>query len=124
MSIKHRKRIFAADDEDFEFSDEGFDFEDPGDAEEGDIGDKLDSISDDIEDMQDDIDDVEEDEVSIETDNNISGHYIAECERCHGIFISAVIESDQSIESINGICPLCEKESEQVLKWVIHDVQQ
>ena len=60
---------------------------------------------------------------SIDTDNNIEGHYIAECNRCHGIFISALMESDQHVEFISGVCPLCEKESDQYIKWVIKPVE-
>ena len=71
--------------------------------------------------MQDSIDNMDEDDVDIEVDNNISNHYIAECERCHGVFISAVVESDQEISKISGICPLCDHETEQYLKWIIKD---
>lgn len=60
---------------------------------------------------------------NIETDNNISGHYIVECNRCQGIFISALTESDQTVEFISGVCPLCEKESDQYIKWVIKPVE-
>lgn len=64
-----------------------------------------------------------EDSPSIETDNNIAGHYIAECNRCHGVFISALMESDQHVEFLSGVCPLCEKESDQYIKWVIKPVE-
>ncbi len=124
-TIKASSYIYAAGEDD----DEGFivDDEDPGmdsdmDDDES-MDDTLEGIADDIEDMQDDIDEIQEDDVNIETDNNIEGHYIAECDRCHGIFISAVTESDQIIESIKGKCPLCDKESEQFLKWVIKPVE-
>ena len=70
------------------------------------------------------IDDIHEDDPTIEIDNNISGHYIAECERCHGVFISAVTESDQEIESISGICPLCDHETTQWLNWVVVDIKE
>lgn len=70
-----------------------------------------------------DSDEVTEDDVAIEPENNIAGHYIAECDRCHGIFISAVIQSDEKVSSITGVCPLCEKESEQFLRWVISEVE-
>ena len=64
---------------------------------------------------------IEEDDVAIDIDNNIVNHLIAECENCKGIFISAMIASDQDIESINGICPLCNKDTTQTLKWIIKD---
>ena len=69
------------------------------------------------------IDDIQEDDPTIEIDNNISGHYIAECERCHGIFISSVSVSDQDIDSISGICPLCDHETTQWLNWIVEDVK-
>ena len=109
MIIK-KARITAAD-EDFEAED----FEQDG------LDDSLDDMQDTLEDIQDDVEDISEDDETIEVDNNISDHYIAECEKCHGIFISAVIESDESVESIHGKCPLCEKDSEQFLKWVVKD---
>lgn len=122
-NAQHRKdRIYAADDD---FGDDfggGFDDE-LTDEDEG-IDDTLDNMADDIEDMQDSIDDIEEDDVDIDVDNNIANHYIAECDSCHGIFISAVIESDQVIDKISGVCPLCEKETEQYLKWVIKDINE
>ena len=64
-----------------------------------------------------------EEDVSIETDNNIEGHYIVECNRCHGIFISALVESDQVVEYVSGVCPLCQKESDQYVKWVVKPVE-
>lgn len=113
--------IYAADEDDFETGFDDFDDE-PMDDDE-DIEDTLDGIADDIEDMQDDLDEIQEDDPNIEIDNNIDGHYIAECDKCHEIFISAVIESDQEIENIKGTCPVCGKESEQYLKWVIKKVE-
>lgn len=84
----------------------------------------LDDVSDQIEDIQDSVEDaVEEDDVDIEADNNIEGHYIAECEMCQGVFISAVIENDQKPEKVTGTCPLCGKESDQYLRWVVHPVE-
>lgn len=91
--------------------------------EELSVDDALDDMADDIDDMKDTLDDVQEDDVDIEVDNNIAGHYIAECDRCHGIFISAVIESEEPIEKISGICPLCNKDTEQYLRWVVHEVE-
>lgn len=89
--------------------------------EDEELADSIDSLSDTADDLQEQIEDVEEDKVSIEVDNNITNHYIAECDGCKGIFISAVPESDQNIESISGICPLCNEETDQTLKWVIRD---
>lgn len=109
-----KRRIFAADDDQY--------FDDDLLEEDEGLGTTLDNIEDNIEDIQDQVDDVQEDDVNIEMDNNIDGHYIAECDRCHGVFISAVIESDQEVEKISGVCPLCEKESDQYLKWVIKSV--
>ena len=113
------RRIVAADEaDDFGGFDDGFDDE----LDEG-MQDTLDDMADNIEDMQDDIEDIQEDDVDIDTDNNIDGHYIAECDRCHGIFISAMIQSDQEVDKITGICPLCDKESDQYLKWIVQAVE-
>lgn len=65
----------------------------------------------------------QEDDPSIEMENNIENHYIAECESCGGIFISAILESDQEIDHVTGVCPLCEKETNQYLKWVIRPAE-
>lgn len=111
---KHKHRIVAAiedlSDEEIRESDDS-------------LSDTLDTLADNVEDMQDQIEDVREDDVDIELDNNIEGHYIAECESCQGVFISAMIESDQDVEKISGTCPLCEKKTDQYLKWVIHAVK-
>lgn len=88
------------------------------------LEDTIDNLADNVEDVQDQIDEVQEDDVNIELENNIEGHYIAECERCHGIFISSVTESDQVVESIKGTCPICERETDQYLKWVVKKVEQ
>lgn len=85
--------------------------------------DAVDQAADTVEDLQDAVDDYEEDDDSIAVNTNISDHYIAECDKCHGIFISAVVLSDQDVESVTGVCPLCGKESDQVLKWVIKDIK-
>jgi len=108
--MKIRKRaIYAADEfEDFDEVDEA-------------IGDRLDDIQDSVEDMQDTVEDIQEDSPAIDVDNNITDHLIAECENCKGIFISAMIASDQEVTSISGVCPLCNKETEQTLKWIIKD---
>jgi hypothetical protein len=101
MKIKRKKKIYAAN--------------------EG-LFDQIDNIANAVEDIQEDIDEVSEDRVDIELDNNISNHYVAECDLCQGIFISAVVQSDQEVESISGICPLCDRESNQYLKWIVKDV--
>ncbi len=113
MKINHNRKIYAADN-DYEHSEDS--------AYEGDnsLEDALYDMQDSIEDMQDQVDEIQEDDVDIEIDNNIEGHYIAECDRCKGIFISAVTDSDQKITKISGICPLCEKETDQYLNWVIN----
>ena len=106
-TIKSSTRIVAAD-EDFD--------------NDYDIGETIDDLADDVEDIQDSIDDIQEDDVDIELDNNIGNHYIAECDNCHGIFISALTESDQEVKKISGTCPLCNKETDQYLKWIIKDI--
>lgn len=115
----NRSKIFAADtSQDEEFT-QG-DFSDDFDA----FNDNIDDLSDQIDELQDSIDDIEPDSPNIELDNNIANHYIAECDLCHGVFISAMVESNQEVEAISGICPLCEKESEQYLKWIIKDISE
>lgn len=113
-SSGQRKVVYAAD-EDESFEDASFDDFDDGE----DIDETIDDVAETVEDIQDDLDEVEEDKPHIETDNNIEGHYIAECEKCHEIFISAVIESEQDIDHVTGVCPLCGEHSDQYLKWVI-----
>lgn len=104
-------------------ADDDFGFEDVDPVDEvgfdDNVEDTIDEVADNIEDLQDTVDEIQEDDVDIEVENNIEDHYIAECDKCHGIFISAVIESDQVIDHISGVCPLCQKESEQYLYWVI-----
>lgn len=117
-------KITAAN-EDFESDefDESFD-DAPGDEGEDSLADSIDSISDKVDDMQDTIDDAEvEDDIDIDIENNIDNHYIAECERCHGIFISSVVESDQQLEKIHGTCPLCDRDTDQYLKWTVKKVE-
>ena len=110
-------KINAADDDENTFSNTiGVD------EEEAELGNQLDDMADNIEDIQDTVEDVTEDSVDIEVSNNIANHYIAECEKCHNIFISAVVASDQDLNSVHGICPVCEEESDQDLKWVIREV--
>lgn len=118
--MKRRIRIVASDKvitaaEDDEILD---DFDGVG------IDEALDDVADTVEDIQDDLDDVQEDAPDIETDNNIEGHFIAECEHCHQLFISAMQESEQIVQSVRGVCPLCGRDGEQYLKWVIVDAKQ
>jgi hypothetical protein len=86
-----------------------------------DIRETIDDLADSVGDVQDVVEEVSEDDVAIEVDNNIANHFIAECDSCHGIFISAMVETDQDVKSVTGICPLCDKETEQVLKWIIKE---
>lgn len=115
MNIIKHSNVFAADSN--PYLDEEM-------IDDKDLQDNLEDIQDNIEDIQDQVDGIEEDDPNIETDNNIANHYIAECDRCHGLFISAMIESDQEVEKISGICPLCEKESDQYLKWVVKSIEE
>lgn len=90
--------------------------------------DTVDDLSDSVDDIQDTLDEIdgteiEEDDIDIEIDNNIANHYIAECDTCHGIFVSALVESDQDVEKVSGICPLCDKETDQYLKFIIRPVE-
>lgn len=115
--VASSKRYVRAAEEDEDF---GYNFDDEN---EDNIQDTLDDVQDSVDDMQDAVEDVEEDAVNIDTDNNISNHYIVECEMCHGIFISAMTESEQEVSEISGVCPLCEEDTTQRIKWVIHDVE-
>jgi len=110
MNLKHTK-IMAADDL----------FDENMNSDEEALGNQLDDIQDNIEDIQDTVDDIQEDDIAIDVDNNIVNHLIAECENCKGIFISAMIASDQDVDSINGVCPLCNKDTTQNLKWIIKE---
>lgn len=104
-----KRPIYAADEfDDFDDVDEAF-------------GEQLDELQDNVEQMQDTVDNIEEDSPAIDIDNNITDHLIAECENCKGIFISAMIASEQEVDSINGVCPLCNKETTQTLKWIIKE---
>lgn len=121
------KPILAAEDD--PFSDMGFDEPEVDDTDEPNLQDDPDSVEDSLDDMADTLDDLndalkdfEEDDIDIETENNIDDHYIAECEKCHGVFITSVIESDQELEKISGVCPLCDEECDQYLKWVIKEI--
>lgn len=123
--------ITAADDFDSDDFDDDFDkiphepAEDDTIADDDSITDTLNDMSEQLDDLQDDITDPSnEDDINIDINNNIDNHYIAECEKCHGIFISSLIASDQRVESIHGVCPLCDKESDQYLKWIVAAVEQ
>lgn len=85
------------------------------------FADTIDDLADSVEDMQDTIEEIDEDDVDIEIDDDIANHYIAKCDSCHYLFISAMVETDQDVKSVTGICPNCQKETEQLLKWVIHE---
>lgn len=108
------RRITAADED--EFIDDPFEgsHDDESEVRDEDFSAEENEVS---------VDDIQEDDPTIEIDNNISRHYIAECERCHGIFISSVSVSDQDIDSISGICPLCDHETTQWLNWVVEEVE-
>lgn len=93
-----------------------------GDMAEADIGDVDDTAEEDIlDDEEVEEADIQEDDPEIDVDNNIVDHLIAECDNCKGIFISAMIASEQDVQSINGICPLCNKDTTQTLKWIIKE---
>lgn len=115
-NLSSKRYVKAALDDEPGFED---DFGDIDDADG--IMDAIDDVADNVEDLQDSIDDIKEDEAEIAMNNNIADHFIAECDRCNGIFISAVVDSDQVIDHVTGICPLCGKETDQYLKWVIRD---
>lgn len=121
-AIKASTDIMSAAEDDF-FSDEAvpgfFEGSEPSDNS---VGDEIDNLADSVDELQDSIDDVKQDQTELEIDNNIANHYICECDQCHNIFISAIIESDQEIDHITGVCPVCEKESEQRIKWIIRDI--
>lgn len=70
-------------------------------------------------DLSDEEEDIPSDNPLINIENNIEGKYIAECERCGGVFISALSVSDVPVEAIHGICPLCDHDTDQYLKWYV-----
>lgn len=74
----------------------------------------------DLQDAVDDLSDAPTDSI-LDMDNNIENHYIAECCRCHEVFISAVTESDSQVDSIEGECPCCHESTKQDLKWIVRD---
>ena len=85
------------------------------------FADKLEDVVDTVEDIQDTVDNEDEEaaDIDIDLENNISNHYIAECDKCKGVFISATVRSDQRVSSVTGECPLCGEETEQYLKWYV-----
>lgn len=111
-----RRNVFAAETDEYEEVDI------PSTPSVG-VEDTLETISDSLDDINDRLDEVEEDEVDIEVDNNIADHYIAECDRCKGVFISSVMFDDHQVSKIEGVCPLCEHDTTQYLKWVIESVE-
>ena len=114
IPVSASNKYIKAADEDFDSFDD-MDIDDDSDG----IMDAIDDVADNVEELQDSLDDIKEDEVEIAINNNIADHFIAECNRCNGIFISAVVDSDQVIDHVTGICPLCGRETEQYLKWII-----
>ncbi len=118
-SVNVKKKKITAADNVFDDLGEAPGYEEDAALEEDAISDQLDAIEDNLEDVQDVVEDVEEDDVRIDVDNNIVNHLIAECENCKGVFISAMIASDQDVDSISGVCPLCGKDTTQQLKWII-----
>lgn len=122
---KHKKSITAAsyikaEDEEF-MTDEEIESMNNSDTN-SDLNDVVDNLEDQVDELSDQLDDVEEDEPTIEIENNIENHYLAECDRCHGVFISSLMESDQEVESLSGTCPLCGKDTNQYVKWVIKKI--
>lgn len=110
--------------EDIEFDDEdGTDFKDVQVSDDSDsLYDNIEDMADTLADIQDNVEQITQEDPNIDIDNNITNHYIAECDRCHGIFISAMVQSEQNVDKISGICPLCDKHTDQYLKWVINSV--
>lgn len=98
-----------------------FDFDDIEDAQS--VRDAADDASDAIDDLQDAVDDISDApaDTILDIENNIENHYVAECDRCHDIFISAMTESDTDVESIEGECPCCHEQTKQTLKWIVRD---
>lgn len=125
VNIESSTAILAADED--PFADMGFDDSEDINEELSELSsdtpeEALDDITDTLDEINDSLEDFQEDNVDIELENNISNHYIAECDKCKGVFITAVELSDQSIEKISGVCPLCEEDCDQYLKWYITEV--
>lgn len=115
-------KIVAAEDDELNMTPNLREIDDLDDS----FSDQLEDVADTVEDIQDTVtdDDHQEDSVNIEIENNISGHYIAECNKCKNVFISATVLSDQIVECVTGVCPICREESDQYLKWVIKPVEE
>ena len=111
-----KRKVYSAEDYDLD------DYELDDYMDSTDVSEEINKLQDSVENLQDSVDQIEEDEVDIDIDNNIADHLVAECEKCKGVFISAMIESDQQISKISGICPLCNEETDQYTKWVIKEV--
>ena len=118
-ATKYVKAAEGDEDDDI-MMDDDFGYEDDTDG----IMDAIDDVADNVEELQDQVDDIEEDDVEIAINNNIADHFIAECEKCNGIFISAVVDSDQVIDHVSGTCPLCGKDTDQYLKWIIRSASE
>lgn len=112
-----KQKVFAADDFDFNL-------DDIEDIQNDEFSDALDNIQDTVEDIQNTVEDIQPDSTRIEIKNNINGHYIAECQECYGIFISATVKSDQRVESVTGECPLCGNNTTQYLKWFVQSTEE
>ena len=123
MRITRKLKPITAADNVFD-EDIGMDSASDASLDEEALSDQISDMQDAVDDIQDTVEDIQEDDIDIDIDNNISGHYIAECENCKGTFISAMIVSDQEVDSINGICPLCNKDTVQQLKWYVADVSE
>lgn len=123
---KKHKRILATSyikaDENDDVEMDDFDDAEFDDPEEDNLSDNVQDLADNVEDLQGELEGMEDDDPNIQIENNIDGKYIAECDRCGEIFISAISESDATMESIHGVCPICDHESDQYLKWVIRKV--
>lgn len=131
-NLKHRS-VMAAEEDEFDapnFDDTEDDFNDAEfedeevveeDVDPDTLIDSINNIQKAIEDVREQIEDVEQDDIDIAMNNNITDHYIAECDRCKGVFISAVSATDTPVESVTGQCPLCKKETTQYLNWIIKE---
>lgn len=115
-------KIVAAEDDELNMTPNLGEIDDLDDS----FSDQLEDVADTVEDIQDTVtdDDHQEDTINIEVENNIAGHYIAECDKCKNVFISATVLSDQVVECVTGVCPICREESDQYLKWVIKPVEE
>lgn len=104
---KKSKKIFAAEEIPYDVN-----LEDNTDDGVGDV------------DLPNEEEDIPSDDPLINIENNIEGKYIAECERCGGIFISALSVSDVPVETIHGTCPLCDHDTDQYLKWYVESSEE